>query len=243
MGNISWYIGCSGFHYKEWKDAFYPPGLAQKNWFQFYAQQFKTLEINSSFYRFPKKETFKKWYDASPDGYVFSVKAPKTFTHFRRFNNSKDLLAMFYDIALDGLKEKLGPVLFQFPGSVKFDEALLGRILKLANPAFRNVLEFRHASWWNNRVLSLLKEAGIAFCGISINNLPNDFQGQLAFSYYRFHGVPNLYYSRYEENFLEQVVQQAINSATQEVFLYFNNTANVHAIDNARFVEKLIAGY
>ncbi len=76
-----WWIGCSGFHYKGWRGKFYPEGLPQKKWFEFYCQYFNTVELNTTFYRFPRIGDLRAWYDRSPDGFRFSVKAPRFITH------------------------------------------------------------------------------------------------------------------------------------------------------------------
>jgi uncharacterized protein YecE (DUF72 family) len=83
---MKWHIGCSGFHYRHWKVAFYPQGLAQKKWFGYYAGQFATLELNVTFYRFPQLSVLRNWYDQAPGGFRFSVKATKAITHFKQFH-------------------------------------------------------------------------------------------------------------------------------------------------------------
>src|SRR5437763_15548606 len=115
MRHINWHIGCSGFYYKEWKEIFYPKGLVQAKWFNHYAQHFNTLEINNTFYRFPEPKLFENWYNKAPDHYSFSVKVPRTVTHLKKFKDTEKVLRDFYSIAKEGLKEKLGPILFQLP--------------------------------------------------------------------------------------------------------------------------------
>ena len=95
--NIHWLIGCSGFHYKEWKEIFYPPVMPQKNWFNHYAKHFNTLELNVTFYQFPKLASLQKWFDASPDDFIFSLKVPRTITHYKKFNDTEKLLADIRD--------------------------------------------------------------------------------------------------------------------------------------------------
>jgi uncharacterized protein YecE (DUF72 family) len=126
---INWHIGCSGFHYKHWRTAFYPDDLPQRRWFEYYSAQFRTLELNVTFYRFPRVTFLKNWYaQASPD-FRFSVKAPRTITHFKQFHNTADVLSDFYGSVNEGLQEKLGPVLFQFPPRLACNEERLERIL------------------------------------------------------------------------------------------------------------------
>src|ERR1044072_2743501 len=80
-----WWIGCSGFYYREWREAFYPQGLPQRKWFEFYCESFNTVELNVTFYRFPKLEDLQGWYHRSPDDFRFTVKAPRLITHYKRF--------------------------------------------------------------------------------------------------------------------------------------------------------------
>jgi uncharacterized protein YecE (DUF72 family) len=85
---MDYYLGCSGWHYKDWKNSFYK-GVPKKDWFDYYAKKFNTVEINSSFYRFPKPKTGKKWYDEAPSGFTYSIKANRIITHYKKFNETK----------------------------------------------------------------------------------------------------------------------------------------------------------
>ena len=110
-----WLIGCSGFAYKEWKEVFYPQGLPQSRWFEFYTEHFNTLELNVTFYRFPTLKSLQAWYNKAPDGFVFSAKVPRWITHYRKFEETERMMGDFYGLLKDGLKEKTGCVLFQLP--------------------------------------------------------------------------------------------------------------------------------
>jgi uncharacterized protein YecE (DUF72 family) len=90
MQHIRWFIGCSGFYYREWKGQFYPQGLPQKAWFDYYSQHFNTLEINNTFYRFPEQKLFDNWYGKAAPGFMFSVKVPQIITHRQRFRNTAE---------------------------------------------------------------------------------------------------------------------------------------------------------
>lgn len=239
---ITWYIGCSGFHYKEWKEAFYPKHVPQRQWFDYYCTHFNTLELNVTFYRFPQVAFLENWYNKSPHGFIFSIKAPRLITHYKKFKDTQQLLDDFYSTAKEGLKEKLGPVLFQFPASVKYDPGLLGQITEQLDTSFINVLEFRDAGWWQEEVFRLLARHKIVFCGISHPTLPDAAIVNTATAYYRFHGTPNLYYSEYPQPFLDRISGE-IQSAQQlkTAYLYFNNTAALAAIHNAAYLrDKLV---
>src|ERR1044072_2209184 len=105
-------IGCSGFFYREWKEVFYPKGLAQKDWFSFYCRHFNTIEINSTFYKMPTTKSFEKWHNDSPADFLFTIKAPRLITHYQQLKNSDSLLTDFYLAISKGLMEKLACVLF-----------------------------------------------------------------------------------------------------------------------------------
>lgn len=240
MQHIRWHIGCSGFYYREWKGEFYPATLPQKSWFEYYAQHFNTLEINNTFYRFPEQKLFDNWYKKARPDFTFSVKVPQVVTHRQRFKETEGLLNDFYVIAREGLKEKLGAVLFQLPPSMKYDEGLLKNIIGQMNVLYNNVIEFRHISWWRQEVFDALKNANVVFCGVSYPGLISDTVADLPVNYYRFHGVPKLYYSRYDEAFLQRIAKQIVGSETRESYVYFNNTASGAALENAKYLQYLV---
>jgi len=106
MRDKKWDIGCSGFHYKEWKDIFYPKGLPQRSWFSYYATHFDTLELNVTFYRFPTLASLVAWYEKAPAHFTFSAKMPRSITHFKKFNATEAMVEDFYGLLKEGLKEK-----------------------------------------------------------------------------------------------------------------------------------------
>lgn len=237
---MEWKIGCSGYHYPEWRGVFYPEEIAQRKWFEYYCEHFSTLELNATFYRFPRVESLKKWYNRSPKTFSFTVKAPRLITHFKKFKEARQLMQDFSQAAKDGLEEKLGCILFQFPASYLYEPERLERIIGLLDVSVKNVLEFRHMSWWNPAVFEKLEKNLISFCGMSHPSLPEKAVGTTETLYYRFHGVPYLYNSSYEVEKLEQVAHDLLThqNATQ-AYVYFNNTADGHAIINARQLQGI----
>lgn len=238
---MKWHIGCSGFHYRHWKVAFYPQGLAQKKWFGYYAGQFATLELNVTFYRFPQLSVVRNWYDQAPEGFRFSVKAPKAITHFKQFHGTIDMLTDFYGTIREGLADKLGPVLFQFPPRFHYAPERLARVLDQLDPGFDNVLEFRHPDWWREEVYDTLRKKRVAFCGMSHPELPSEPIVTGPVAYYRFHGVPELYRSAYSKTELKAVAEKiGAEPDVREAWCYFNNDASVAAIPNAHTLIKLV---
>jgi len=237
---MQWFIGCSGFHYKDWKNKFYPEKLPQTKWFDFYSGQFNTLELNVTFYRFPRLNTLENWYKKSPANFCFAVKAPRLITHYKKFNDCDRMLSDFYTTSREGLKEKLGPVLFQLPAQIKYDETLLQKIIGSMDPNFINVVEFRHESWWQKKVYDELAAKQIVFCSISHPKLPDNVIHNNSIIYYRYHGVPKLYYSQYDEEVITATGVSIMNSPSlNSAYIYFNNTATMAAINNARQLESI----
>jgi uncharacterized protein YecE (DUF72 family) len=236
-----WFIGCSGFHYKHWKGIFYPEKLAQTKWFDFYCEHFNTLELNVTFYRFPQLSFLQTWYNKSTPSFRFAIKAPRAITHYKKFIDTDRLMADFYNTIEEGLKEKLGTVLFQMPPRYDYTEERLERIINSLDKTFNNVLEFRHVSWWNAEVYKELSKRKISFCGMSHPLLPDDIIQNTSLLYYRMHGVPELYQSPYEIADLKKIIDEVESSGkTKRAFIYFNNDIDVSAVRNAKEMIGLI---
>lgn len=238
-----WRIGLSGFSNKDWKGIFYPEGLPQKSWFAFYCEHFNCVEINSSFYHVPSLKTLQSWQAQSPADFVFSLKAPRGITHFQQFRNSEADASAFYALLAEGIGEKLGAVLFQCPPKFSFSEERLELILKTLDPAFPNVIEFRHKSWWTAQVLDALSAHKIIFCGVDYpGDIPNEaiFQPGVSGNYYRFHGRPVLFKSLYSEEEIRAVYEQLGAIAAREKFVFFNNTWGHSALQNAAMLKGLV---
>jgi len=238
---INWWIGCSGFHYKDWKEVFYPSNIPQTKWFEYYCQHFNTIELNVTFYRFPRPEALLKWHDRSPEEFKFSVKAPRLITHYKMFKESERMLGDFYASIYEGLHNKLGCVLFQLPSRVAYSDEMLERIIETLDPSFDNVVEFRDVTWWNEKVYKRLKKYKISFCGISHAKLPDEVKKNTPILYYRFHGVPTLYKSEYDIDFVKKIAGD-IKAAGKinDAYVYFNNTWGTGGINNARQMQTYL---
>jgi uncharacterized protein YecE (DUF72 family) len=239
---MDWHIGCSGFHYKEWKDIFYPENMPADQWFEYYSSKFNTLELNVTFYKFPQLSFLENWYEKSPGDFVFSVKAPRLITHYKKFRDSADLLKDFYSTIRQGLKDRLGAVLFQLPPQTAFNMEILKHIIDSLDLSFENVLEFRHGSWWREDVMKELARNKISFCGMSYPGLPADVIINTDIIYYRFHGIPELYRSAYSEDELDKAADTIMNNKhVKKAYIYFNNTAGEAAIKNAAYMNSLVS--
>ena len=234
------YIGCSGYYYPAWQPGFYPDDLPKSKWFKFYSKQFNTLELNNTFYKFPTVASLKKLYLAAPTGFVFSIKTPRLITHFKQLKECKNQLNDFYNSVHDGMKEKAGALLFQFPPKFIFTEERIQLIKDALDPSFRNVVEFRDKSWWTAKVAKQLKQNKIHVCGISHPDLPGDIMGDKEIIYYRFHGVPTLYLSSYKNQALQKIADEINICKSKNVFIYFNNTITIDGAKNAKSIRKMI---
>lgn len=238
---IRWHIGCSGFHYKHWKEIFYPKEVPQRLWFEYYCRYFNTLELNVTFYRFPDLSVFKGWYQRSTPGFSFSVKAPRLITHYKKLNECEELIDHFYKTVKEGLKEKMGCLLFQFPPRFAYTPEHLDKIIDNLDPEFPNVVEFRHSSWWNKKVYQRLKKNKISFSGMSHPLLPDNIVQNSPLLYYRMHGVPQLYQSPYSVDFLKTLGKTIESSGKiKDAFIYFNNDVGGNAIKNAKEMIEII---
>ena len=240
---VDFKIGCSGFYYKNWKGTFYPEKLAQNKWLGFYATQFNTLELNSTFYRFPTLEFMQGWHKKVPDDFVFSVKAPRIITHLKKLNDCERLLDDFYNVCEKGLKKKLGCILFQFPPSSACNAEMMKRVLESLRPGFKNVAEFRHPTCWSTEVYDLLREKEISFCSISHPTLPDDVITTSKIAYVRMHGVPDMFHSGYSVMELEALKKKLQkNKEITEAWIYFNNTDGKNGFQNAKDMRRMVQG-
>lgn len=150
------FIGCSGFLYREWKPDFYPPDIPQRKWLEYYSNKFNSLEINSTFYKFPLEKNLKKFYDDTSKNFRFSLKVPRLITHYKQLKDCKSLAKDFYDVVRNGLENKTGCILYQFPPKFNFNDERLQLLAEILDPSFMNVAEFRNATWYSTEILEQL---------------------------------------------------------------------------------------
>jgi len=156
-------VGCSGWNYDHWRNGvLYPPRCPPREWLDYYARHFDTVEVNATFYRLPRRDAVANWVRTTPPGFVFAVKMSRYVTHIRRLRDPAAGVRRFYErIAPLVRSPKLGPVLWQLPGNFRRDDELLAEALALL-PRGRHCFEFRHESWFAPEVYELLRSAGAA---------------------------------------------------------------------------------
>jgi uncharacterized protein YecE (DUF72 family) len=237
------YIGTSGFSYTHWWGVFYPEKLPQARWLEHYARQFSTVEINNSFYRLPSERTFQGWRERTPAGFLFAVKASRFITHVRRLNDAQEPLETFLSRARN-LEEKLGPVLYQLPPSMERDEGLLQAFLALLPEDLQHVVEFRHQSWYEEKVYAPMRRYNTALCIHDMAQSESPVVATADFAYVRFHGTTSRYAGNYSngqlEDWAKRIKELASSSNLKAVYIYFNNDIEGHAVNNARSLIQLL---
>jgi len=239
------YIGCSGYYYNHWRGLFYPDNLPQKKWLVHYADHFKTVEINNTFYRMPLENAIKNWYSTTPEGFMFSVKGYRYFTHLRKLiidDAFRQYLKEFMHLA-GFLKEKTGPILWQFPGTFKADLTRLEKFSKILPENFIHVFEFRNESWFNESVYDILARYKHSICIVSgPGNIPRVIKITSPVAYIRFHGEGSWYSDNYSNEALKEWKEALEKINASQLYAYFNNDVNAHAVNNAKYFASLYAG-
>jgi uncharacterized protein YecE (DUF72 family) len=157
------YVGTSGYSYKEWKGAFYPKDLPNKQMLRYYGERFRTVEINNTFYRVPEASVLEAWAGEVRVDFKFVLKASQQITHRQRLKDTGALVTCLLEVAR-ALKERLGPLLFQLPPNFKKDAPRLRQFLALLPPQRPAAFEFRHPSWFDEEVFGLLRDHQVALC-------------------------------------------------------------------------------
>ncbi len=242
------YVGTSGWIYGDWIGIFYPEDLRSKDRLKYFSNHFNTTEINYSFYHLPRPTTYKNWYDQTDKNFVFAVKASRFITHVKRLKDINDAWRVFLKNALN-LKEKLGPILFQLPPSFKANAENIKRLkelLKLISPRdIRSVLEFRHSSWCDETIYSLLKRFNTAWVIADSPNYPKAEVVTANFTYIRMHGSRALFSSKYTHEELKTLAQKIKIWLKKGVdtYVYFNNDFHGYAIRDAKELLNLLVNH
>ncbi len=225
-------IGISGWTYRPWRGVFYPAGLPRKQELAFVAARFPTIEVNGTFYSLQRPETFAAWAEQTPDGFTFAVKVPRFLTHMKRLRQIEAPMANFIGSGLLRLGPKLGPLLWQFPPSFRFDPDLLAGFLPLlprdteqaaafarrhadghlrhgswlhadAVRPMRHAFEIRDDSFRDPRFVALLRAHGVALVCADAVAWPRLMDATADFVYCRLHGSEVLYASGYDGDALD----------------------------------------
>ncbi|HEY1569219.1 MAG TPA: DUF72 domain-containing protein [Solirubrobacteraceae bacterium] len=233
-------IGCSGWNYADWRGPFYPEGEPQRRWLELYAERFDTVEVNTTFYRLPRRDAVAGWVKQTPDGFTFAVKASRYLTHIKRLTELGQGVSRFYE-RIEPLIEagRLGPVLWQLPGNFRRDDDRLYAWLD-ALPNGLHTIEFRHPSWFAAPVMRALRERAVA---LTVGDHPErPFQTHAAtadWRFVRFHYGSRGRAGNYSATEIEQWARRIAQwRRRQTVWAYFNNDWRAFAPANARLLAR-----
>jgi uncharacterized protein YecE (DUF72 family) len=189
-----WYLGTIGFSYKDWVGGFYPPGTPQRAYLPYYCQVFNSVELDTTFHSIPRAAIVQSWAALTPDDFKFCVKTPRLITHDLGLTGAQGLMDEFLEAILP-IKEKMGPILIQFPPS--FTQAKLGLLevfLRTLPEVYQYAVEFRHASWYKEATSQLLSHYHIGLVAIDYPQLPMQINLTADFIYIRWIGINNRYH-------------------------------------------------
>lgn len=237
------HIGTSGWHYDHWKGPFYPEDTPSSSFLALYAEQFRTAEINNSFYKLPSRETVQSWRETAGDAFTFAFKASRYLTHMKKLKDPAEPLDKVYESA-DALGDALGPILFQLPPRWKFNADRLENFLEHLSTDYRHAFEFRDESWFNAEAYGLLRQHGAAFCIYELAGRQSPRETTAEFVYIRLHGPGDKYQGRYDRRTLggwAGAISAWIRSVG-DVYCYFDNDEAGYAAINARELQDMMAG-
>jgi uncharacterized protein YecE (DUF72 family) len=239
------WVGTSGWSYKHWEETFYPHKQPARAHLSFYAEHFRSVEINYSYYQLPERKTFENWRQTVPQEFLFAVKASRYLTHMKRLKDPEEPLQRLLGNA-SGLGETFGPVLFQFPRRWALDLERLTAFLEAlrAHPVHRYAFEFRHQSWLAEPVYERLRANNVALCLPIGWGIPLDVQLTADWTYLRFHG--GAHGIGFEDDELGPWADRIRHWRDRglDSYSYFNNDSLWHgrpaAIDNARRLLEMV---
>ncbi|MCW2692628.1 MAG: hypothetical protein JWM67_1232 [Mycobacterium sp.] len=237
------YVGTSGWSYEHWKGVFYPPTVRPPQRLRYYAERFDTVELNTSFYRWPPVASFLAWRDQLPPDFQLTVKASRWLTHGRRLKDPDIWLGRMAP-ALQELGDRRGPLLVQLRPDHARDDARLEGFLERVPPWLRVAVEFRHPSWHTEEVFALLERYAAAYCVMSGADLPCVPRVTAPFAYVRLHGPDpgQLYGGSYSDaqlaGWADRIREWEADG--RDVFAYFNNDGHGYAVHNAARLKQLL---
>jgi uncharacterized protein YecE (DUF72 family) len=241
------HIGTSGWNYKHWLGRFYPEKIRSADMLEFYLHHFDTVELNNSFYQLPSTKAFRTWRETVPKNFLFAVKGSRFITHMKKLKAPKTSTRRFFT-RIEKLEDKIGPVLFQLPPHWRVNAKRLETFLERLPNQYRYAFEFREPSWFTGEVYNLLRGHNCALCIYHMSGYDSPIELTADFVYLRMHGAESTYGGSYSDSQLEMWARRIEDwrSQSKEVFVYFNNDPEGHAITDAkrlkRNVRKMIAG-
>jgi uncharacterized protein YecE (DUF72 family) len=229
------YIGTSGWSYDHWQGVLYPHGASSKARLEYYVARYNTVEVNNTYYRWPRVEIFDSWRERVPEGFRMTIKASRALSHSKRLYQPEEWTARMAN-SIAHLGDKKGVWLVQLPPAFARDDARLEYFLKQIPTDLKTAIEFRHASWHCEDVFQLLESNDVAYCIMSGANLPCILRATASFVYVRLHGPSEdyLYAGSYPDDDLRWWAERIGDwqHDGKEVWAYFNNDGDGHAVRN-----------
>jgi uncharacterized protein YecE (DUF72 family) len=239
------HVGTSGWSYDHWTGVLYRRGLPSRDRLETYTESFSTVELNASFYRWPNERAFASWRERLPPGFTMSVKAPRGLTHARKLLEPEVWIERIAT-GLHALGDRLGMLIVQLPPALERDDARLATFLEQLPDWIRVAVEFRHESWHVEEVFAILERADAAYCVMSGANLPCILRATSRVVYVRMHGPDHehLYAGSYSDDDLRWWAERIgeWERGGHEVFVYFNNDGEGHAVRNGWRLRELLDG-
>lgn len=237
-------IGTSGWIHKHWDIRFYPENLKEKEKLPFFMENFKTVEVNSSFYRTPAASTFKKWHDEAKEGFVYSVKISRFITHIKKLvldDEVKSIITFLLN-NIKELGEHLGAFLIQLPPSFGLKNERLDQFLSFFSGEINKsgikadlAVEYRHESWFNEATYEILRKYKTTLVISDSASWPTAHEFTAEHSYIRFHGPEKLFASLYTGEQMKWWADFILNhKEIKKFYVYFNNDEMGYAVINAR---------
>lgn len=209
-------VGTSGYNYPEWRGTFYPEKFSTDKMLAFYAERFRTVEINYTFYRMPTEKLLKGWSEGTPDSFTFTLKAPRRITHDAKLQRCEDLLHAFCRTAMT-LGPKLAVLLFQLPPNFKKDADLLRAFLELLPDGTRAAFEFRHLSWFDAEIFDALRARNVALCVADSEKMKTPVEVTADYVYFRLRD------EGYQQADIEQWATTIRGLSPRDAFVYFKH--------------------
>lgn len=238
------HIGTSGWSYGHWLGPFYPEGLAAAKMLSYYAERFRTVEINTSFYHLPSEKSLQTWGETVGEEFIFAVKASRYITHMKKLKDPEVAVATFLARIETLNSRQIGPILFQLPPKWGCNPGRLRQFLEFLPATHRYAFEFRSPSWFNEGVYQMLAGAGAAFCIYEIAGTRSPKAVTTDFVYIRLHGPDGAYAGTYSPETLADWAATIGGWAAEgkEVYCYFDNDQLGYAARNAGQLREMLAG-
>jgi uncharacterized protein YecE (DUF72 family) len=232
-------VGTSGWQYRSWRGAFYPRRMPQRNWLSYYALSFGTIEVNSTFYRLPSRDTVGSWASQTPEGFLIVVKASRYLTHVRRLADPEEPVTRLLEV-LEPLGPKRGPILLQLPPDLRAAPERLDRALACFPPGTRVAVELRHSSWFTEETWEVLRSRRAAFCLADRRGPLVPVVRTAPWAYLRMHegrASPSPCYGRTAiESWVSRLSE--LWTGEEEAYVFFNNDERCCAVRDARLMKE-----